>query len=104
MIENFILILRIRKPSKKQIIYNSFLFSEKSHYQAHPDLEILVAEFRQRVFMTSKAPFPVPNQQATSTTEKNWYHLAHAVWDSHKTSYFLRKYESLKEKEWALRV
>lgn len=79
-------------------------FPEKNHYQPHPDVEILVAEFRQRIFMTPRTPFPVPNQQTTAFTEKNWFHLALAVWESHKTSYFLRKYESLKEKEWALRV
>lgn len=54
--------------------------------------------------MTSRQPFTLPNQQTTAFTEKNWYNLALSVWDTHKTSYFLRKYETLKEKEWALRV
>lgn len=79
-------------------------FSEKNHFQAHADIDLLVAELRQRVFMAPQNPFPLPNQQTTAFTEKNWFHLALAVWESHKTSYFLRKFETLKEKEWALRV
>ncbi|XP_031635014.1 protein SMG9 [Contarinia nasturtii] len=78
--------------------------NEKNHYQAHPDLDIVIAAFRERVFMTPGTPFTVSNQQATVFTEKHWFHLALAVWESYKTSYFLRKFESLKEKEWALRV
>lgn len=83
---------------------NSIPISAKNEYQAHSDVNILVAEFRQRVFMSPRSPFPMLNQQITAFTEKNWFHLALSVWESHKTNYFLRKFETLKEKEWALRV
>lgn len=73
-------------------------------YAGYPDINILIAEFRQRVFMAPRKPFPAQNQQQTSFTEKNWSHLALAVWESHKNNYFLRKFETFKEKEWATRL
>lgn len=82
----------------------SKISEDDNQYQAHADVDVLLAEFRQRIFMSPRAPFPMPNQQTTAFTEKNWYSLAYAVWESHKSNYFLRKFESLKEKEWALRV
>lgn len=73
-------------------------------FEAYPDLDILLVELRQRVFMSPRNAFPSQNQQSPAFTEKTWFHLALAVWDSHKNNYFLRKYETFKEKEWALRV
>lgn len=86
------------------IIFSFFFFAVKNLYQAYPDLDILLAELRQRVFMSPRHSMLSQNQQAAAFTEKIWFHLALAVWDSNKNNYFLRKYETFKEKEWALRV
>lgn len=74
----------------------------------HSKPETQLVELLQRVYLAPRTPFPSPPTQSpaaqTPFTEKNWFHLALAVWDSHKTNYFLRKYETFKEKEWALRI
>lgn len=68
-------------------------------YSPHPGIDLLITQFQQKVFMSPRNLFPAQNQQ--SFTEKLWSHLAMAVWESHKNNYFLRKYETFKEKEWS---
>lgn len=46
----------------------------------------------------------IPFSEQNLFTEKNWSHLALGVWESHKNNYFLRKYETFKEKEWTTRL
>lgn len=81
---------------------NFFLFfiEKKLYCRDEKDINSLVEEFRRRVFMSPKKPMQIVPQQG-AFTEKSWSMLASNVWESHKSSYFLRKYENFKEKEWS---
>lgn len=62
----------------------------------HPSLETLITELRQQVFMSPRTPMIL--NSSSSFTEKNWSQLVISVWDNHKNNFFLRKYESIKDK------
>ena len=72
----------------------------KLYFRGDKDINALVEEFRRRVFMSPKNAMQI-SPTATTFTEKSWSTLATNVWDSHKSNYFLRKYETFKEKEWS---
>lgn len=91
-------------PHSNRILNKLKILSENALYQGHPDLKLILDDFKQRVFMSSRPVFrSLANPQAPFT-EKSWSHLVLGVWDSHKNNYFLRKYENFKEKEWPIRV
>ncbi|XP_037038634.1 protein SMG9 [Bradysia coprophila] len=86
---------------------NYFVFPEvgvkqtKLYPRGDKDINSLVEDFRRRVFMSPKKPMQILPQPAPIFTEKSWSTLVTNVWESHKSNYFLRKYENFKEKEWS---
>ncbi|KAJ6636021.1 Nonsense-mediated mRNA decay factor SMG9 [Pseudolycoriella hygida] len=73
---------------------------KKMCFGGYNDTNTLIEEFRRRVFMSPKKPMQILPQQGIFT-EKSWSTLVTNVWESHKNNYFLRKYETFKEKEWS---
>lgn len=60
--------------------------------QMQQDVATYVQQFRRWVLMAPRVAF-VQSASAPPMSEKSWGVLVQAVWDSHKGSYFMRKYE-----------
>lgn len=87
----------------ENIRMNGQLFSEsKTTHTDHVNIDRIIAEFRQHIFMSPRSQFQTTIPYGTFT-EKHWSQLVTTVWESHKNNYFLRKYETFKEKEWITR-
>lgn len=57
------------------------------------DVTTIVQQFRRWVLMAPRVPF-VRSPTAPPMSEKSWGVLVQTVWESHKGSYFFRKYEA----------
>lgn len=57
------------------------------------DVVTYAQQFRRWVLMAPRVPF-VASPGAPPMSEKSWAVLVQAVWESHKGSYFMRKYEA----------